>query len=592
MRPFLALLAKEARQHALVSIALFVTVGLGYALTLLGAISNDGVTMLDAHAAFERIFLPIVAIFLGHRLVVAEYSAKTQLFLEGLPIPRVLYVSVKALVFAFVLFAASVGSLLLIMLLASLRESIGLPYFSIVAARTLVWTLFLFAFFFSMGFVGRYRYPIFIALGLGYIALDQIADVSAPDFGPIALVGPTFVLERANPPWLDLGVTFAASLALLALAFGLALAKGGTVAENLARRLSARERSIIGGAVVGALISMSAFEPEPVEVAPVHHGAGWSGTGGVSIFHGRAEDEATGGRVHEAVRVDVADLEQKLGLDFPEVAIVFRPSLPPGAIETAPGHHPVVRVNPATVELGSVRAAAIRAALFGVTEGRADFEPDAWILDGFPDWYVGGDRSVALRRARHAFAAGGLDRERVRAWFRTREELGPSIATALAASGLDALARERSAGVVLALAKATFDRPVRTSSLSVIDELFDPPDARFESATSMTFDAFVERWRASLAGDSAAAAPQASVEVVREEGAIRTVRARAPATATLVHQRLGAFDEPLDEWALARSSGPVTGVYAPGDRAFVAVELPSESLGCPVRLAAQRIEIE
>jgi hypothetical protein len=596
MRPFFALLAKEARQHALVSLALFVTVGLGYLITLLGSIANDGVTMLDAHAAFERVFLPIVAIFLGHRLVVAEYSVKTQLFLEGLPIPRVLFVSVKALVFAGVLFVASGGSLLSVSLLASLRESIGLAYFAIVAARTLAWTLFLFAFFFSMGFVGRYRYPIFVFLGLGLLALDQIADVDATDCGPIALVGPTFVLERSSPPWIDLATTTAASLALLGLAFGLALAKSGTIAENLARRLSARERSIVGGAVIAALISLSAFEEEPEEFEPVTEGPGWlADRSEVRVFYGRAELEAGARRVRDLVRGDVQALDRAIDLRLPRVAIVFDESLPAGVIDTPPGRHAVVRVHPSAADDPlAVRAGAVRALLVAATEGRADFEPYAWILDGFPGWLVARDhpRTAVLARARYAFGAGGLDRDRVRAWHRTREELGPPIATALAESGIDTLARDRGPDAALALANATFGRPVRTSSLTVLDELVDPPDARFEDATSLGFDAFLERWRARLAESRETTAVEARVEVAREEGAIRTIRAHAPPSATLVHHRLGRFDEPLDEWSLARARGPVTGVYAPGDRVFVAVEVPSEALGCSLRLAAQRIEIE
>jgi hypothetical protein len=597
MRAFVALLLKEARQHALVSAGLFVTVGLAYALVLLGSLANDGVTLLDAHAAFERIFLPIVAVFLGHRLVVSEYSVKTQLFLEGLPIPRGLFVLVKALVFVVILFAISAGSLLLVFGLASLRESITLLYFAIVAARTLVWTLFLFAFFFSMGFVGRYRYPIFVFLGIALLGLDQVLDVEATDFGPIALVNHTFVLERDDPPWLDLATTSLASIALLVLALAIALAKSGSIAENLARRLSAREKSVVGGIVIAGLISLSAFEEEPESFEPVTEGRGWlAGGSGVNVYYGREEHRAAATRLREVVELDVASLRAALGVpSLPAIAVVFRDGLAAGEVE-APGAFEsrvaIVRVNPAVAgaDLIHARAAIVREALVVRSEGRADFEPHAWMLDGFPEWFVGSDRALALRRASHAFGTGGLDRDRIRRWHRTREELGPPIATALAESGLDALESMKGREVVFALAKATFGRPVRSSSLSVTDELFDPPDALFEEAAGTSFDAFLERWIAVVR--SAPIELDARIEVTRGEGAIRTLSLRAPVGAVLVHEKLGPFDTALDEAALARTSADVVGVYAPGDRVFTAVELPSEALGCAIRVAARRIEIE
>ena len=81
---------------------------------------------------------------------------------------------------------------------------------------------------------------------------------------------------------------------------------------------------------------------------------------------------------------------------------------------------------------------------------------------------------------------------------------------------------------------------------------------------------------------------------------------RAPKEGTLcslVHLPLTPFDHPLDPHTLLRSEHhwpagatektySLTGRYGQGSRVFIAVEVQSAALGCPLRLLAERRVIE
>ena len=99
----LTLLRKEVRQHWLPFLALA-----GLCLLALGGMVAWLMRASQVASVFEpvRIFLmigvPLAAAITCGRLVVAEYQAKTQLFLEALPVSRIHMVLVK---FAFGLLA-------------------------------------------------------------------------------------------------------------------------------------------------------------------------------------------------------------------------------------------------------------------------------------------------------------------------------------------------------------------------------------------------------------------------------------------------------------------------------------------------------
>lgn len=611
MRALVALVRKELRQHALVGLALGVFLALSYAMVLFGALANDTVTVLEAHGIFGRMLLPVLAVFLGHRLVVTEYFGRTFLFLEALPMPRATFLGVKAALFALVLLTSALGSQLLVFGVASLRESVDAAYFGVVLARTLTWAFFLFAFFFTTALLGRFRYPFYALVGLAAWALDTLAKLDLSDHGPLALVNHTFVLERSVLPVEPLVSTLLASAILLLLAGVLALGRGGMLAGAMAGRLSARERSVVGALVIAGLISMSAVDQEPERFDPVAGGAGWltSESPRLRVYYGDASREAAARQVFAVVGEDLRSLAPIVGpAEMPAVFVVLREGLGPEEVEPeGEGEVPVVRVSPAATAGPALRAAVVEQVVLARSEGRADFEPHAWLLPAFSRWFAARDAAeldpAILRRA--LWATRGprsvrISRPLLRRWHRTRERLGEPIAAALATTGLGALAARHGKSTVLALGHAFFDRPARSTSLTVIDELLDPPDDLFREATGVSVPAFLAEWRSWLAerrrGAPAVGTPaSAALESIPLGGAIRALRARvtgAPGALRIRHARLGPFDEALEEPSdLATAAGDVVGVYGPGDRVFAAVEVDDPELGCPVRLFARRFEV-
>jgi hypothetical protein len=146
------------------------------------------------------------------------------------------------------------------------------------------------------------------------------------------------------------------------------------------------------------------------------------------------------------------------------------------------------------------------------------------------------------------------------------------------------------------------------------------PATLIPEVTGLDYREFLARWRAHLA--SLASAPwaadsvgiptlEASISVVPVEGELRAVEGTvtaggAPeqdAVLALLHHRLTPFDLPLVEleherretiWPAGATSATVRleGAYGPGERAFFAVEVESDVLDCPLRLAAERRSVE
>ncbi|MEI9898248.1 MAG: hypothetical protein WDN28_31425 [Chthoniobacter sp.] len=91
-----ALLAKELRQHA-------------FALSFLLLLPFGGLILISSHGVIRRaggggfesvrllftMFLPLACLVLGQLLIASEFRQKTQLFLEGLPLPRWRMLAVK-----------------------------------------------------------------------------------------------------------------------------------------------------------------------------------------------------------------------------------------------------------------------------------------------------------------------------------------------------------------------------------------------------------------------------------------------------------------------------------------------------------------
>ena len=339
MRRLRALLGKELRQHAAIGIGLAFCLAGVYLLLLAGtALGPETVSLVQAHATF-LFFLTLGAMVLGNRLVVGEYYGRTQLFIEALPLARWELVAIKYLL-GLALLALAAGLSLAITALAALsREAIDGRFLAIVAARTGAWVSFAWSFCFTMGFLGRFRVAIYIAIVLALAVVDQMTALELRHFGPFAVLdNNTLPFERETLPARAVAETLALGAGLTALAFALALIHEGSVAETLAKRMSQREKAMIGVLFVALTLALAFLderrdkEPYAFPEQEVVRGRTLPLEVLYLLPERRADAEALLGRLED----ELGALGRTLGWqDPPAVRVAYGPGLDAGIYDRA-----------------------------------------------------------------------------------------------------------------------------------------------------------------------------------------------------------------------------------------------------------------
>ena len=648
MRRLQALLGKELRQHALAGAGLGACLAAASLIMLMGAWMNDEtVSLMVAHAGF-LFFVTLAALVLANRLVVTEYYGRTQLFVEALPLARWEMVAVKYVLGLALLLLAAALSLGVTALLAATREAIDARFLGIVGARTGSYVFFIWSFFFGMGLIGRFRVPIYLALLIVLFFVDDMTAFQVEHFGPLAVLdNHTLPFEREVMPVRAVLETLAWGAGWTILAFALALIYEGSVAEALARRMSQREKSLIAILFVAAMLAFfwaderRDKEPYAFELDEVAR----SETSPIEILYLlpelRDDAEALLGRLE----TDLESLSALLGWQtLPGVHVSYGPSLDAGLYDEADlweNEGILVRVNFRSGDGWDPRdfsAHVVGLVLDEVTRGRAGFEPKAWLRDAFALWWsvrgpesdaalASPDLELACRsgfapvlRALWATREEPLDEEQVVAWRRTRERLGEDLAEAVAVTGLLVLEQRQGRDAVESLAREVFGRQPPRDARELLYEWRNPMPTVFRRATGIDWLDLVASWSAELqrlrdeASCRAALAeipePEVELRVEPAEGTARDVVysfrfASPPPPGTLVtmlHDRLSAFDYEIERRDLRRveklwpageteASWRLPGLYSQGSRAFLALEIESTTLRCPIRLYAERWEI-
>ena len=125
-----------------------------------------------------------------------EYQSQTQLFLESLPISRGRMIAVKYLLGLFLIFATVGLVFLSIVVITQREEALTGRFLAIMAARAVAYSWCLYAFFFFMGLMGRYRVALYL-VGVGvFCAFEAAGKKGVPVFsiisGPVAQGGTQF----------------------------------------------------------------------------------------------------------------------------------------------------------------------------------------------------------------------------------------------------------------------------------------------------------------------------------------------------------------------------------------------------------------
>ena len=213
------LLRKELRQHWLGLLAVLAAGGLGYLLIMLASLARSrAATPFEGFRLFTAFISILGALVLNHRLVVIEYQARTQLFLEGLPVARWRMVAVK--------YGLGLGVILLLVgmgfwfscLLAWMHGGLTIRFAAIMLARSVSTTWCVYSFCFLLGLTGRYRFAFYLAMLISCVILPEQKAVDFTRFGPVELLDSRFAYEREVVPWQALSATWGMGLVFTLLA--------------------------------------------------------------------------------------------------------------------------------------------------------------------------------------------------------------------------------------------------------------------------------------------------------------------------------------------------------------------------------------
>lgn len=645
------LFLKELRQHTVVLAVATLGLPIAWFFFLLGALGAAAtVSYMEIHANFLRFaFLPF-AFAVGNRLVVADLYGRTQRFLEGLPMGRLEPLVVKWFLGAAILLGISGTSLVLGLAIASFREPIDVGFATSLGARTVVFTLTLWSFLYLMGQLGKLRVPLYLVLGLVLIILASTTELELMRFGPFAMIGQELAISRAGVPWSETFVCLAIIAGCLSITVALSFVREGGVQETLSKPMSSRERAMVGIATCTVLIVWSGLQPEPEPEPYQMTGEHVVRAHSVPLVIGygspaaRADAEALLARLEPSL---VALMPAMGWTALPESRVVLRGSLDGRTFEDAflrPGDGALVRANfraSANPDLDGLEAALVRSLLDDRTNHRAHFEPQAWARSGFPLWWAhcGPHRTANAaactlstpRRALaqlplHASPTGGrgVDRPRIAAWSRLREEESDRVAESLAGSGMVTLARLTSGTGPASLARALFSEWASRDSRVVLSTLLSPPSSRLLSSTQIDEATLHREWHADLVRDRASPEvvallgrvsprPTATFTIAAREGGLRTlvVDVTVPWSDTdgvvvgVLTETLLPFDTLVDESDLRRdrfvlAAGEhtrhieLTGRVSAGDRVLLIVEVedPRSGLTAPTRILAERRVVE
>ncbi len=508
----IALIIKELRQHWLPFLLIAGILIVGFLLILGGVLMDDSGSWFEAVRRFLIAMLPIGILVLCNRLVVREYQSKTQLFIESLPVSRSRMIAVKYLLGLALVFLA-VSLVFASAIVISLRsEPLTARFLAILAVRAGTYSWCLYSFFFMMGLMGRYRVAIYL---MGYLAVVAIADLTKVEFsrfGPIALVDDQFPYERFEFPQQALLVTLVIGLGLVLLTLALSLVREGSVATLLAEKMTHREKITVTAVALAFMVSVGIYD-ERVEKKPFDLpdavGASCRDVT-VRISSDEVGDDTRALRLAQLVADEVAAMEQYLGLsDPPPIFVTQWGELDAYHFELAEldgAEGLLVRANfrSSDWDEGRFLAWLLRELLVVWSEKRLQWEPNLWVLDGFPVYWTSRDGADLARdceqlELRAAYGARqGFSSIDATEWLQYRERVGKDIAAAVAWRGLETLKASQGDDRFREFLQAALDCSVPADLRGMLHGWTHPVPKLLEGHGGIAYSDFLAQWSRDL----------------------------------------------------------------------------------------------
>jgi hypothetical protein len=265
-----ALVEKEIRQHGSMIFLFLILINAGMVILQSNqALALSGGSGFAIVAWMLLVILPLGCLVLGNALIAVEFRQKTQIFLEGLPLPRWKMVAVK---YMFGLGTTLLSSLLLLgtaIMGAWRSEALNATFVILLILKSVGWSWFCWSAIFALSFLGRYRMVIGLAVVLGLIWMQQSGGILVNRFGPFELISDRFAYERSEVPVQELWITVGLVAALTCLGFALALVRDATLATMLSEKMSSREKLVVISLVIAGLMILGSVAERVEKTDPL-----------------------------------------------------------------------------------------------------------------------------------------------------------------------------------------------------------------------------------------------------------------------------------------------------------------------------------
>ena len=621
-----ALIIKELRQHWLAFLLSVGLCGLGALLLILVAATGDGGSWFEVLKTFLQTFYVVLALVVCNRLVVREYQSKTQLFLEVLPVSRLRMVAVKYMFGLLFLFSLLTFLIAVLVLLSLRNEQLTTRFLLILTACSFAYAWCVYSFFFVMGFFGRYRIPIYLLSLIGAMFVEIMTNIEWSQFGPFALLDDRFGFERVTWPTDPLLASVGIAATFVCLTLMLSLLREGGIAALLAEKMSHREKVFVTVLLIGVVSGVAAFDERVAKQPFDLPGAVAARVDGVTVKVSAGTDaqKERGRRLAEVLASDIAALQRYLQIpQLPAVFVVQRTDLDAnryerGDLDGAEGL--LVRANFLSDAWQQERFQSwlVRELLIMASEGRVQYEPNRWVMDGFALYWTCRDaksRNLDYQRLELRAAYGGqqgFSSADAAAWLTYRDRVGEDIASAVAWYGLISLHDEQGEMACRAFLRSMLDCGIPSDIRAVWHEWRDPLPAIMLRETDLSYDDFFRTWSDRLtalerqrAGDLTDL-PQLSgmLDFESLSTLTRTVKFEfncdpPPRRFTLLHAELGPIDDEVPVSQIRREelnyrdqrTGDLPRTYARGTRLYWTFAVWVDQLKCEIISGWKRQEM-
>lgn len=623
MRAVRALFRKELREHGVAVFVLLAVLTVLLILSLIGVqAQGDKTSTLEFIPFYLLTYFTIAAMVLSNRLVVREFQAHTQHFLETLPLLRWQVVALKYALGFLILSLVACGALVAGSLSAVRSEPIGVNFATFMGLRALGYLFWLWSACFFVGFTGRFRQPIFWSFFLILMGTEISTDLSVMDFPPLALVDPSIMpYERVNFPVAVFLQDLLLGGCLMAAAFVIATWREGQLVSQLSGRLTQAEKAAVATILVGYVLAVAVID-EKRPKAPFQFPQDEvlvSQTVPLEILYLSEPGREKAEKLLAWLEPRLKGLEEEVGLKLPRLRVALSESLDGVTYNIAnmgKKDGVLIRCNfmDSGFERESMGALLVHQALAYHTRGRAMLESGHWFLDGFSVWWMESPEGRPSRQdeAMWVVREGFPTAEEVERWGLQIDGHGYRGMDSFAYTGILYLEETHGREAVLKLAKLLYNREVNHDIRELFQQWMHPTRSRFLEASGVEFETFVEGWADWFVsqGDGASllaqlGRPEGQITATKEGLEYSLEFSKAPPKGTgwtLLHITAGPFDAPIAERGRKREehlwkdgqtsqSKSLNDVYSPGDRVLVCLEVQFPGRAHPFRVVTRRLEL-